>query len=76
MGGPWPLCSGQGLGATGLDLQQLSQELHRLEMGLLDIKFLVPSTTSLFPLLSHNNKTIFFIVVDICDHEPTASKRG
>ena len=41
-----------------------------------DLKFMVPSTTSVFPSLSHNNKTVFFIVVDICEYEGTASKRG
>lgn len=41
-----------------------------------DIKFMVPSTTAMFPSLSHNNKTIFFVVVDICEYESTASKRG
>ncbi len=41
-----------------------------------DLKFMVPSTTAMFPSLSHNNKTIFFVVVDICEYEATASKRG
>lgn len=41
-----------------------------------DLEFMVPSTTAMFPSLSHNNKTIFFIVVDICEYEATASKRG
>ncbi len=41
-----------------------------------DLKFMVPPTTAMFPSLSHNNKTIFFVVVDICRYESTASKRG
>ena len=41
-----------------------------------DLKFMVPTTTAMFPSLSHNNKTIFFIVVDICEYDGTASKRG
>jgi hypothetical protein len=41
-----------------------------------DLKFMVPPTTAMFPSLSHNNKTIFFVVVDICQYESTASKRG
>lgn len=28
------------------------------------------------PFITHNNKTIFFIVIDIFQHETTASKRG
>jgi hypothetical protein len=30
----------------------------------------------MFPCLSLNNKTIFFVVVDICEHGVPASKRG
>ena len=41
-----------------------------------DLKFMVLPTTSVFPSLSHNNKTIFFVVVDICEYDSTASKRG
>ena len=41
-----------------------------------DLNFLVPATTSMFPCLSLNNKTIFFVVVDICEHGVPASKRG
>ena len=41
-----------------------------------DLKFMVPPTTSMFPSLSHNNKTVFFVIVDICEYEGTASKRG
>ena len=41
-----------------------------------DLKFMLPPTTAMFPSLSHNNKTIFFVVVDICEYEGTASKRG
>jgi len=41
-----------------------------------DLKFMVPPTTGMFPSLAHNNKTVFFVVVDICDYDGTASKRG
>ena len=41
-----------------------------------DLNFVVPASQTMFPCLSLNNKTIFFIVVDICDHGATASKRG
>jgi len=41
-----------------------------------DLKFMVPPTTAMFPSISHNNKTVFFIVVDICEYDRTASKRG
>jgi hypothetical protein len=40
------------------------------------LNFLVPPSEATFPCLSLNNKTIFFIVVDICDHGASASKRG
>ncbi len=41
-----------------------------------DLKFMMPPTTAMFPSLCHNNKTIFFVVVDICEYDSTASKRG
>ncbi len=37
---------------------------------------MLPPTTAMFPSLSHNNKTVFFIIVDICKYDATASKRG
>ena len=40
------------------------------------LNFLVPSTRSSFPSLTVNNKTIFFVVVDIWDYGTSASKRG
>ena len=40
------------------------------------VNFLVPSTDSWFPSLTVNNKTIFFVVVDIFEHGASASKRG
>jgi hypothetical protein len=39
------------------------------------VKFLVPASEAMFPCLTVNNKTVFFVVVDICDQAP-ASKRG
>mgnify|MGYP006954410592 CR=1 FL=1 len=41
-----------------------------------DVHFLVPQSTAMFPSVSMNNKTIFFVVVDICAHAASASKRG
>lgn len=41
-----------------------------------DIHFLVPPTSTLFPSFTVNNKTIFFVVIDLCDHGAPASKRG
>ncbi len=41
-----------------------------------DVNFLLPKSESMFPCLAVNNKTIFFIVVDICEHGAPASKRG
>lgn len=40
------------------------------------LNFLVPCTQASFPSLTVNNKTIFFIVVDIFEYETSASKRG
>jgi hypothetical protein len=40
------------------------------------LNFLVPASEATFPCLTLNNKTIFFVVVDICDHGASASKRG
>jgi hypothetical protein len=36
----------------------------------------MPATNSLFPSFTINNKTIFFVVIDLCDHGASASKRG
>ena len=41
-----------------------------------DIRFLLPQTQSTFPSYTYNNKTIFFVVIDIYEHETSASKRG
>jgi hypothetical protein len=41
-----------------------------------DLKFPMADQEQSIPFLVHNNKTIFFVVVDICQHEATASKRG
>lgn len=41
-----------------------------------DLKFPLAEQEQSIPFLVHNNKTIFFVVVDICQHEATASKRG
>ena len=40
------------------------------------LNFLVPSTQASFPSVTVNNKTIFFIVVDIFEYGTSASKRG
>lgn len=41
-----------------------------------DLNFLMPSTNSLFPSFTINNKTIFFVVIDLYYHGASASKRG
>ena len=41
-----------------------------------DLSFPLANQEQATPFLVHNNKTIFFVVVDICRHENTASKRG
>lgn len=40
-----------------------------------DIRFLLPAKPS-FPSYTYNNKTIFFVVIDIFDYDAPASKRG
>jgi hypothetical protein len=40
------------------------------------LNFLTPETAASFPSFTVNNKTIFFVVVDICHHGASASKRG
>jgi hypothetical protein len=41
-----------------------------------DVHFLLPATSAMFPCLSLNNKTVFLILVDICEYGASASKRG
>lgn len=41
-----------------------------------DLKFPMAGQEQSVPFLVQNNKTIFFVVIDICKHEATASKRG
>lgn len=41
-----------------------------------DIKFSLSNQTQSTPFVTHNNKTIFIITIDIFPHESSASKRG
>lgn len=41
-----------------------------------DLRFTLPPTTGVFPSVSHNNKTIFLVTVDLCDYGTSASDRG
>jgi hypothetical protein len=41
-----------------------------------DLSIAMPKQESSIPFITHNNKTIFFVVVDICEYDETASKRG
>jgi len=41
-----------------------------------DLKFPMSDQEQSIPFLVHNNKTVFFVVIDICQHDTTASKRG
>lgn len=41
-----------------------------------DLKLALTGTTQSTAYAVHNNKTIFFVVIDIAPHEQTASKRG
>ncbi len=39
-------------------------------------KFTFAQSDSLFPYLEHNGKIVYFAVIDVCDYEKPASKRG
>jgi hypothetical protein len=41
-----------------------------------DLSISMPHQESSIPFITHNNKTIFFLVIDICQYDETASKRG
>jgi len=41
-----------------------------------DLRFGLSKIEQLFPFITHNNKTIFFITIDIFPHEKPPSKRG
>jgi len=41
-----------------------------------DLKFALTDKAQSTPLVTHNGKTIFFVVIDIFPHETPASKRG
>lgn len=41
-----------------------------------DLKFSLTNQTQSTPFVTHNNKTIFFVTIDICRYETTASGRG
>ncbi len=41
-----------------------------------DLRILFPPTSSHFPSYTYNNKTVYFVVIDIYDHPESASKRG
>jgi hypothetical protein len=41
-----------------------------------EVRFSLASQEQSIPFILHNNKTIFFLLIDICSHEKPASKRG
>ena len=41
-----------------------------------DLKFAVANQTQGIPSVTHNNKTLFILTIDIFPHEASASKRG
>ncbi|MDZ7779531.1 MAG: hypothetical protein U5R14_06260 [Gemmatimonadota bacterium] len=41
-----------------------------------DLGLAVSDTVSGLPVLSHNNKSLFILVIDIFPHSTTASQRG
>ena len=44
--------------------------------GEADLKLSLPYTEQAIPFVVYNNKTVFFLVVDIYPYEASASKRG
>jgi len=58
------------------DYNEPSAYLVIYKMSKDDPQFLVPSANTMFPCLSVNNKTIFFVVIDLCEYGAPASKRG
>jgi len=41
-----------------------------------DLNLMLPPTEAMFPCLTYNNKSFFFVVVDVCEYKGTASERG
>jgi len=41
-----------------------------------DLRFALADKSQSIPFLTHSNKTVFFVVIDIFPHETSASKRG
>src|SRR5262249_45531232 len=41
-----------------------------------DLDISTANQESGFPFITHNNKTIFLVIIDICDYAESASKRG
>ena len=41
-----------------------------------DLSISTPKQESGVPFITHNNKTIFLVIIDICDYPASASKRG
>jgi len=59
-----------------LDFNQPSGYLVIFKTCEHDLKFALSDGISSVPFITHNNKTIFFITIDIFPHEQSASKRG
>lgn len=41
-----------------------------------DVRFLLPQTRSVFPAYTYNNKTVYFVIINLYEHKSSASKRG
>ena len=41
-----------------------------------DLSIPTPHRESAVPFITHNNRTIFFVVIDLCAYDASASKRG
>ena len=39
-------------------------------------RFTFAKSDSIFPYVEHNGKIIYFVVVDVCKYDASASKRG
>jgi hypothetical protein len=41
-----------------------------------DLRFALTNQTQATPFVVNNNKTVYFLTIDICDYQKPASKRG
>lgn len=58
------------------DYNQSAAYLAIYQTAPVEPKFTFATSDSIFPYIEHNGKIIYFVVVDICDYNKPASKRG